>query len=86
MTGKLSVLMPAFNEVDTIAAVVDRVLAVALDLEIILVNDGSSDGTPGVLDRLASAQVCVIHHPVNRGKGAAIRTALAAATGDVVVI
>jgi glycosyltransferase involved in cell wall biosynthesis len=83
---KLSVLMPAFNEAKTIREVVARVQAVPLDLEIVLVNDASSDGTAGIVDDLASSDVRVLHHPVNRGKGAAIRTALDAATGDLIVI
>ena len=83
---KLSILMPAFNEAKTIHEVVARVQAVPLDLEIVLVNDASSDGTAGIVDDLASPNVRVLHHAVNRGKGAAIRTALDAATGDMVVI
>jgi dolichol-phosphate mannosyltransferase len=83
---KLSILIPVFNEATTIAAVVERVRAVALDQEIILVNDASSDGTAQIVDQLASPQVRVIHHSTNHGKGAAIRTALEAATGEVVVI
>jgi dolichol-phosphate mannosyltransferase len=83
---KLSVLMPAFNEAKTIEDVVARVQAVPLDLEIVLVNDASSDGTAGIVDDLVSSNVRVLHHAVNRGKGAAIRTALDAATGDMVVI
>jgi glycosyltransferase involved in cell wall biosynthesis len=78
--------MPAFNEAKTIQDVVARVQAVPLDLEIVLVNDASSDGTAGIVDDLASSNVRVLHHAVNRGKGAAIRTALDAATGDMVVI
>jgi glycosyltransferase involved in cell wall biosynthesis len=78
--------MPVFNEAPTIAAVVERVQAVALDKEIVLVNDASSDGSAGIVDRLASSEVRVLHHPVNRGKGAAICTALEAATGEVIVI
>jgi glycosyltransferase involved in cell wall biosynthesis len=83
---KLSVLMPAFNEAKTIRQVVARVQAVPLEMEIVLVNDASSDGTAGIVDDLASSDVRVLHHAVNRGKGAAIRTALDAATGDLVVI
>lgn len=83
---KLSILMPVFNEATTIAAVVERVQAVPLDKEIVLVNDASSDGSGGIVDQLASPQVRVIHHPINRGKGAAICTALEVATGDVIVI
>lgn len=83
---KLSVLIPAFNEAATIAEVVARVQAVPLDLEIVLVNDASSDGTPGIVEGLVADGVRVLHHVVNRGKGAAIRTGLEAATGDLVVI
>ena len=83
---KLSVLMPVFNEVSTIAAVVERVQAVPIDQEIVLVNDASSDGTSEVVDQLAQSGVKIIHHRSNHGKGAAIRTALEAATGEVIVI
>ena len=78
--------MPVFNEASTIADVVARVQAVPLDQEIVLVNDASSDGSAQIVDKLASPNVRVIHHPTNRGKGAAIRTALEAATGEVIVI
>ncbi len=83
---KLSILIPVFNEATTIAAVVERVQAVPIDQEIVLVNDASSDGTAEIVDRLASPQVRVIHHATNHGKGAAICTALDAATGDFIVI
>lgn len=83
---KLSILIPVFNEATTIATVVARVQAVALDQEIVLVNDASSDGTARIVDQLASPRVRVIHHSTNHGKGAAIRTALEAATGEVIVI
>jgi glycosyltransferase involved in cell wall biosynthesis len=78
--------MPVFNEAATIADVVARVQAVAIEKEIVLVNDASSDGSAQIIDQLASAQVRVIHHATNHGKGAAIRTALQAATGEVIVI
>ncbi|HMB21541.1 MAG: glycosyltransferase family 2 protein [Chloroflexota bacterium] len=83
---KLSILMPVFNEASTIAAIVERVQAVAVDKEIVLVNDASSDGSAQIIDQLASGNVRVLHHTTNHGKGAAICTALEAATGDVVVI
>ena len=83
---KLSVLIPVYNECETVRAVLERVAAVALDKEIVVVDDGSSDGTTGVLEALEDERFHIVYHPENRGKGAAIRTALAAATGDVVVI
>jgi hypothetical protein len=83
---KLSILMPVFNEAQTIAAVVKRVQAMPIDQEIVLVDDASSDGTAGIVDRLASRGARVVYHPTNQGKGAAVRTALAAADGDLVVI
>jgi glycosyltransferase involved in cell wall biosynthesis len=83
---KLSILIPVFNEAQTIAAVVERVQAVPIDHEIVLVDDASSDGTARIADRLAADRVWVVHHPMNQGKGAAICTALAAATGEVIVI
>lgn len=83
---KLSILIPVFNEHETVRAVLERVAAVPLEVEIVVVDDGSSDGTTAVLQSLQSEQYRTIFHPENRGKGAAIRTALEAATGDVVVI
>lgn len=85
---RLSVIIAAYNEEGTIEQVVDRVRAVPLDLEIIAVDDGSSDSTGAVIDRLrAQRRIDVaLHHPQNRGKGAAIRTGIAAASGDVVVV
>jgi len=84
----LSVLVPAYDEAPTIETALDRLAAVPLRLEVIVVNDGSRDATGAVLDSLkAKGKVhTVVHHPVNRGKGAAIRSAIAAATGDVMVV
>jgi len=84
---KLSVVIPVYNEAATIADLIDRVRAVALDKEIIVVDDCSKDGTREVLKNLPpSPDLVVRFHEVNRGKGAALRTGFAAATGDVVVV
>jgi glycosyltransferase involved in cell wall biosynthesis len=84
----LSVLVPAYNEGATVERIMDRLAEVPLRLEIVAVNDGSKDDTGAHLDRLLKLGKVhkVVHHPVNRGKGAAIRTAIAAATGDVMVV
>lgn len=83
---KLSVVMPVFNEVGTLAEIVARVQAVPIDKEILLVDDGSSDGTRELLATLSGPNVRVFLHEQNRGKGAAIRTALPQAIGEIVII
>ena len=85
---KLSVIVPVFNERNTVVEIMRRMRAVALPIEreIILVDDGSSDGTRQVLDQLADSTVRVVQHAANRGKGAAIRTGLEQVTGDLVLI
>ncbi|HEV8508840.1 MAG TPA: glycosyltransferase family 2 protein [Gemmatimonadales bacterium] len=84
----LSVVMPAYNEADTVEAALRRVRAVPLRVEIIAVNDASTDGTRDILDALAKGGLVdhVIHHEKNRGKGAAIRSGAAVATGDALVV
>lgn len=85
---RLSVIIAAYNEERTIGRVVDRVRAVPLNIEIIAVNDGSSDGTGAIIDQLRGQKKIdiAVHHQCNRGKGAALRTGIAAASGDVIVV
>jgi dolichol-phosphate hexosyltransferase len=85
---KLSILMPVFNEVETVEVVVKRVLDVPYpcDVELVIVDDGSADGTAAPLARIDDPRVSVHTHPVNRGKGAAIRTAASKASGTHVVM
>ena len=86
---KLSVIIPVYNERDTVELLVKRVEAAPYEKEIILVDDASTDGTREILERLARDQrdhVRLLRHPRNRGKGTAIRTAIEHVTGDVIVI
>lgn len=84
---KLSVIMPVFNEADTIAEILRRVAAVPIEKEIVLVDDCSRDETPDILKLQGHIpNLRVITHEVNGGKGAAIQTALRHVTGDIVVI
>jgi glycosyltransferase involved in cell wall biosynthesis len=83
----LSVIIPIFNEARTIHTILDRVRATGLPKEIILVDDGSSDGTRDLIGSWDGCQgIHVILHAKNLGKGAAVRTGIAAATGDVILI
>jgi len=84
----LTVIVPAYNEAATVEVALRRLRAVHLRLEIIVVNDASTDGTREILDALGQQGLVdrVIHHDTNRGKGAAIRSGVAAASGDVVVV
>ncbi|UCC48079.1 MAG: glycosyltransferase family 2 protein [Gemmatimonadota bacterium] len=85
---KLSVLIPVYNERETIEEVVRRVSAVPLDTEIVVVDDCSVDGTRDVLERLLAAGEIdhLVLQPENRGKGAAIREAVARATGETAIV
>ncbi len=87
---RLSILIPVFNEANTVGEILRRVRAAdscGLEKEIVLVDDASTDGTSDVLKKLQTgAGVKVVSHPFNRGKGAALRTALEHATGDIILI
>ena len=84
---KLTVVIPVYNEVETLLHLIDRVQEVALDKELVLVDDCSTDGTRELLRQTTfPANVRVLYHEHNQGKGAALRTGFAAATGDIVII
>ena len=85
---KLSVLVPVYNEAATVIAALKRIVDVEYpcDVEVVVVNDGSVDATAELLSAVTDPRVKVVHHPANRGKGAAIRTAAQSATGDYMII
>jgi len=85
---KVSVVIPAYNERATIREIIERVLAQPFDLEVIVVDDGSKDGTREIVSELSERErrVRAIFQPNNMGKGAALRTGFRAATGDVVIV
>jgi dolichol-phosphate hexosyltransferase len=85
---KLSILIPAYNEAATVGVAVKRLLDIRYpcDIELVIVNDGSVDNTMDVLSSIDDPRVVVTEHSVNRGKGAAVRTAASLASGDYMLI
>ncbi len=87
----LSVVVPCYNEERSLEAIIERVLAAdrcGLSLEIVIVDDGSSDGSVAVAEALAACHpgIKTVRHPANQGKGAALRTGFKAASGDIVLV
>ncbi len=86
---ELSIVMPVYNEEDTVEEIVGRVLAEEHEKQLIIVDDGSTDATPEIVRRLAEQHpgaISLVIRTENRGKGAAVRTGLKRVTGDVVII
>src|SRR5262245_47316889 len=88
---KVSIIIPVYNEKPTLRLVLERVLAAPLphgcDREVIVVDDGSTDGTAGVIEEFqAAGRVVVSHSAVNVGKGAALRAGIEAAGGDIILV
>jgi glycosyltransferase involved in cell wall biosynthesis len=83
---KLSVVIPVYNEERTILRVVEKVRAAPFDKEILVVDDGSTDGTARALADVRWPEVTILRHDRNRGKGAALRTGFGRVTGDVVLV
>ncbi len=87
---KLSIVIPVYNEQNTLEKIIKKVLSVKLPLgvlkEIIIVNDGSTDDTLKILKKIKSKSIKIFHHTTNQGKGAAIRTGFSKVSGDFVII
>ena len=82
----LSVIIPVFNEAKTIKQILEKVEAVNIDKEIIVVDNGSTDGTDRILRGISFGNIKVIHHTSNRGKGGGILTGFLHANGEIVII
>lgn len=82
----LSVIMPVYNEEDTIETIIELVLAEPTEKELIIVDDCSRDGTREILKKIDNPKIRVFYHEVNQGKGAAIRTAFSHVSGDIAII
>ncbi len=83
---KLSVIIPVYNEVQTIREIIESVKEVPCEKEIIVVDDFSTDGTRDLLKKVGSGEITVLFHESNQGKGAAIRTAIPHVSGDIAII
>ena len=83
---KLSIIIPVYNEDVTVHTVIEKILKIKFNKEIIVVNDGSTDGTTDILKQYDKSEIKIVCHRKNLGKGAAIRTGFINATGDILLI
>ncbi|MCH7762099.1 glycosyltransferase family 2 protein, partial [candidate division TA06 bacterium] len=83
---KISIIIPVFNERNTIEEIIQRVQSVKIEKELIIVDDGSTDGTREFLEGLKVENIRILFHERNTGKGSAIRTAQSYVNGDIVII
>ncbi len=83
---ELSVVVPVYNEETMIEGIIKKIIDIPLDKEIIVVDDGSTDGTGKILRAISYPQVVIIHHGTNRGKGAAVLTGLSHARGEYLIV
>lgn len=83
---KLSVVMPVYNESPTLKEIIERVMKVKMEKELIIVDDGSTDGSREILSKINDGHIQIYLHDKNRGKGAALNTAFKHVTGDIVVV
>lgn len=81
-----SIIIPLYNESETVHALVSKLLSLSIDLEIILVDDGSTDSSHKIIQSFDHSDIRLLYHSQRTGKGAAVQTGLLAATGDIVVI
>ena len=79
---RISVVIPVFNEAETLRKLLAKVEAIEIDKEVIIVDDGSTDGTRDLLTKMSRPDRVVVFHETNAGKGAALRTGFRRATGD----
>jgi len=83
---KTSIIMPVYNECNTIEKILNKVNELPIDKEIIVVDDLSTDGTRDILKKITKENVDILYHDKNRGKGAALRTGISHAAGDIIII
>ena len=82
---KISVVIPVYNEIGTIEEIIRRVMQVKLEKEIIIVDDGSTDGTKAKLEKLERKEIKVLYHQKNKGKGAALKTGFKNCQGEIII-